>query len=194
MEASAYVESVEATAAPAALPPWQRVVRVLVTATLWLVAGVAVGLALAMTAPQAFGYKILTVMSGSMEPTLDTRGVILVRSISPLDARIGDVVTFRDPSRKKKLITHRLRGFKVKNGRAYMVTRGDANGTSERWAVSAKGEMGRVVYHVSKVGHPREWLSGRLVRLTAVGLLGLLGLYLLVDIWRPWRLPAAEEQ
>jgi signal peptidase I len=190
MEASAYLDAAEAAASPAVHPRWRGVLRVLVAAVLWFAIGLAIGLTLAMTVPQAFGYKILTVMSGSMEPTLDTRGVVLVRATSPLDARIGDIVTFRDPSRRNKLITHRLRAFKVRSGRAYMVTRGDASGTSERWAVATNGAIGRVAYHVPAVGYPREWLTGRWVRVGTVVLLALLGLYLLFDIWGPSRAAA----
>jgi hypothetical protein len=51
----------------------------------------------------------------------------------------GQVVTFSDPSRAKKLITHRVRSVNVVDGTARFVTRGDANTGVERWSLSAAG-------------------------------------------------------
>ena len=40
-----------------------------------------------------------------------------------------------------------------------MVTRGDANDAPERWTVPTGGEIGRVSYHVPKVGYVRAFIS-----------------------------------
>ena len=159
--------------------------RIVLTGLVACVTGIVVGLSMVMTVPQAFNYEILTVLSGSMEPTLDTGGVVIAKKISPLDARLGDVVTFQDPERKKKLVTHRLRKVKIKRGNAYMVTKGDANDTTEKWAVSTKGHIGRVAFHVPHVGFVREWISGKAIRLGTVALLVLFGVAILWDIWKP---------
>ena len=75
--------------------------------------------------------------------------------------------------------------MRVENGRAFMVTKGDANDAPERWSVPTGDGIGRVTHHVPKVGYVRAFISTRGARLGVLGIVLVLGLYLLVDIWRP---------
>ena len=112
------------------------------------------------------------------------------RRISPLDARIGDVVTFRDPSDQKILITHRVRAIHVADGIVHVTTKGDANNSVERWTVPIGGSIGLVRFHIHRLGYALVWGSGRTGRLMLVVLPALLlGVYELVRIWRPDRSP-----
>jgi signal peptidase len=158
--------------------------RAVLTFTLWLVAGFALCLTAVVALPGVAGHRTLTVVSGSMEPTLETGSVVLDEVISPLEARPGDILTFNDPQRRR-LLTHRLRRMRVEGGMAHMVTQGDANDAPERWSVAVGGEIGRVKYHVPKVGHLRAFVTRRDVRLGLLGAVFLLGVLLLVDVWRP---------
>jgi signal peptidase len=137
-----------------------------------------------VTLPSVFGYKSLTVVSGSMEPTLGVGSVVIDEVISPLEAKPGDIVTFKDPLRPRQL-THRLQKVRVEGDTVYMVTLGDANDVPERWTVQRDGQIGRVVAHLPKLGYVRSWLSSRYARLAALGAVLLLGALLLVDLWRP---------
>ena len=157
---------------------------------IWAVIGFAAGLAAAVTLPPLFGFKTLTVLSGSMEPTLMTGGMVVDEVITPLDARPGDIVTFNDPEDRGRLITHRLRSIRVDRSKAYMVTRGDANDTSEHWNVPLDAEIGRVVYHIPLLGYARARISGQWVRIALLGIVACLGLWMLIDIWRPRRADA----
>ena len=116
------------------------------------VAGFVLGIALALALPLLFDARPLTVLSGSMEPALGTGDVTVVQRIGPLEARPGDIVTFRDPANQNRLVTHRVRGMRVRGGSVAFVTRGDANNVSERWAVSTSGEISRVVYRIPELG------------------------------------------
>ena len=122
----------------AAAPEWprtaRRVAHACMTFALWTAVGVAIGLIAIVTLPGVFGYQALTVVSGSMEPTLDTGSVVIDEVISPVDARPGDVVTFQDPLRPRQL-THRLQKVRVEGDTFHMVTLGDANDAPERWTV-----------------------------------------------------------
>lgn len=157
-------------------------------AGLALVLSLAAGFALCMTAiialPNVVGYRALTVLSGSMEPTLETGSVVLDDVISPLEARPGDILTFKDPLRRR-LLTHRLQSMRVDGGKVQMVTLGDANDAPERWSVAVNGEVGRVAYHVPKVGFLRALITRPPVRQGLLGAVLLLGALLVVDIWRP---------
>ncbi len=119
----------------------------------WAALAAAVLLALAVALPLAFGDRPYTVLTGSMEPTIAAGDVVIDERISPTDAQVGDVVTFRDPEDQAKLITHRVRSIHRTGSHLWFITQGDANNTTERWRIVADGELGRVVYKVPWVGH-----------------------------------------
>jgi len=185
MDGSANIAAPAAPAAPAArgMP---AALRALVTFAIWLAIGLGVGLLAAVTLPSVFGYQSLTVVSGSMEPTLHVGSVVIDEVISPLDARPGDIVTFKDPLHPRQL-THRLQKVRVEGDTFYMTTLGDANDVPEHWSVPRTGHIGRVLVHIPKLGYAREWLGSRYARLGALGLVLLLGALMLVDLWRPRR-------
>jgi signal peptidase I len=153
------------------------------------VAGVvsALGLALLLGAPNVVGGHAFTVMSGSMTPTILTGDVVLDERIRPLQARIGDIITFKDP-RKPRLLTHRLRSVRRQGDKLVMVTKGDANNTVERWVIPVRGEVGRVRYRVPKVGRIlwRTRTPQAKILLIAIPSF-VLGVWQLVSIWRPKR-------
>jgi signal peptidase len=179
------------TFAPAAVAPsspaaLRRAARVCLAFVLSAALGLAIGLIALVTLPSLFGYQSLTVVSGSMEPTLGVGSVVIDEVISPLDARPGDIVTFQDPLHPRQL-THRLQRMRVEGDTAYMVTLGDANDAPERWTVKTDGRIGRVVAHLPKLGYARAALGTRYARLGVMGVVLAFGAFLLVDMWRPRR-------
>lgn len=151
-------------------------------------AGIGVGIAIAAVGPYAVGGRSFTVMSGSMEPSINTGDVVVVRSIAPLEANVGDVLTFRDPQDGSRLVTHRLRRARARGNTAVMVTKGDANNTPERWAVPIDGNVGQVQYRIPQIGHAVASIRGRGAAFFLLLLPVLvLGIYELVRLWRPER-------
>ena len=176
--------SATAGSAPVRVRPITRAARALATVALWLTLGAAVGLAGAIVVPSLLGMKALTVISGSMDPTLEVGSLVLDERIAPLDARPGDIVSFPDPTRGGMLVTHRVRQVRAEGATAFFITKGDANNATETWSVPTKGEIGRVVYHVPKVGYARAFISGRNARFALLGGVLLLGFWILADVWR----------
>ena len=174
------------TAATARTRTVGRVAQLALTFLVWAALGLGLGLLAIVSLPSAFGLKSLTVVSGSMEPTIETGSVVIDEVISPLDAHPGDIVTFQDPLRPRQL-THRHQKMRVEGDTAYMVTLGDANDAPEHWTVRTDGEIGRVVAKFPKLGYARAALSTRYARLAVLGAVMALGAFLLVDMWRPRR-------
>jgi signal peptidase len=124
-------------------------------------------------------------MSGSMQPTVMTGDVVIAMPIAPLDVRPGDIVSFNDPQRGNKLVTHRVRTMRQVGGKVSFVTRGDANTGVERWRVSTNHKISRTVLRIPKLG--RALVFGRtragLVSLVLIPLL-LLGALEIASIWK----------
>src|SRR5882757_1249763 len=132
----------------------QLIPRQIATGVVWAVMVTGALLALAIAGPLAFGDHPQTDLTGSMEPTISPGDVVINEQIAPTEARIGDVVTFRDPEQQSKLLTHRVVAVhRLGDGRLAFVTQGDANNTQEHWRVAADGQIGRVFYTVPWVGH-----------------------------------------
>ncbi len=164
----------------------RRVLPFGLTAVLWSLGGLVLGLALAITVPYLFGNKSLTVLSGSMEPALHVGDVVVVHEISPLSARVGDIVTFRDPADVTRLITHRVRSIQAVGNTVRFVTKGDANTAVENWKISADGKIGQVQYRIPRIGYMLAWIRGKLGRLMLVVIPALvLGAWEIHRIWRP---------
>ena len=122
--------------------------------------------------------------SDSMAPYLRAGDLLAVQKVKPRNARVGDVVTFKEPSRPGILLTHRV-VEKTRKGDSYeFVTRGDANTGTERWSVKADGTIGKLLVRVPKVGKFVSWLGRPPVRflfLTVASL--LLAVEILRRIW-----------
>jgi signal peptidase I len=153
-------------------------------AAMTLVALTVLGLALGA----AVGYRSFTVMSGSMEPAISTGDIVMTQRIAPQDARVGQVVTFRDPTGTRKLISHRVRRIRNEGRFFRFTTKGDANNTFERWSVSSNGTIGRVWLRMPKLGYvlaQTRTPAGRIGLVVIPAL--LLGVLELLRIWRPQR-------
>jgi signal peptidase I len=160
-----------------------RRLRVLV---LWTGLGLLSGTLLAASAPQLAGYRSFTVRSGSMTPAIETGDLVVTRPISPLTARVGDIVTFVDPEGTGKLFSHRVQSVRALGDEVAFVTRGDANTSTERWRVPADGSIGRVAYRIPKVGYALTWVDSGPARLALIAIPALLLLWAaLARIWRP---------
>ena len=163
-----------------------RSARLLLTVAGWTVAGFAIVLAVTLLVAYASGRQSLTVLSGSMEPTIDTGDVVVAKPISPMDARVGDVVTYREPHDDGRLITHRVKTMQALQGKVRFTTQGDANDTSENWQVASTGQIARVTHRVPKLGYGLGFLRDPSKRLFLIAIPALLlGLFELVRIWRP---------
>ncbi len=138
-----------------------RIVRI---ACLFAV-GFSITIASAVAVPLALGMHSFAVLSGSMEPTISTGDVIVVKTISPLDAKVGDVVSFRDPENASRLLSHRVTQMHVTPEGVAFVTKGDANTGVERWQIAKNGTIGRAEYHVPKLGYLTNRLGSKFGRL-----------------------------
>jgi signal peptidase len=170
---------------PNAVMPALRVLRALLRFLAMTAVGFAIGIAVALAAPLAFHARPLVVLSGSMEPALRTGDVSVVRSIAPLDARPGDIVTFRDPDNADRLITHRVRAMRVQGDAVVFRTRGDANNVSEHWRVPASGEIGRLMYRIPKLGWVLSYARSKGLFMLMLG--GALALLLELELGAIWR-------
>ena len=170
---------------PNAVIPALRVLRAALRFLAITAVGFAIGIAVALAAPLAFHARPLVVLSGSMEPALRTGDVSVVRSIAPLDARPGDIVTFRDPDNADRLITHRVRAMRVQGDAVVFRTRGDANNVSEHWRVPATGEIGRLMYRIPKLGWVLSYARSKGLFMLLLG--GALALLLVLELGAIWR-------
>ncbi|OLT11644.1 signal peptidase I [Kocuria sp. CNJ-770] len=129
-----------------------------------LLAAVSALLLAVVVVPLALGWVPLTVLSGSMEPTVPTGSQVVVE---PLEgeggaARLstGDVVTFMPRPDDDTLVTHRIVAVAVDGeGRRSFTTQGDANAAPDAEPVTATQLRGVVKYHVPWAGHAATLLD-----------------------------------
>lgn len=103
-----------------------------------------------------FGYKALSVQSGSMEPAISTGSIIISTpdsdffSPEPISKFLpGDVIVF---SGEKHLVTHRVIEI-VRQERSFLYkTKGDANQKEDTSLVKEEDVLGKVAFSISYVG------------------------------------------
>lgn len=151
----------------------------------WAAGAVLAAVMLAFVVPALTGHPALAVSSGSMAPTLRVGDLVIEDRIAPSEARAGDVVSYRDPAGSGRLVTHRVERVDLDGGMAWFTTRGDANPSSEQWAVPEKGTIGRVRYRIPKAGYLVAWArttAGYLLLIVVP--IGALAGWTLARIWR----------
>lgn len=162
-----------------------RIASLGLTLLRWTVLGTVLGACGALGLAKASGLETMTIMSGSMEPAIHTGDVVAAEPIVPLDARVGDVITFQEPRGQGRLITHRVSRMRVREGKVGFVTKGDANDHGERWQISADGRVARVTNRAPGLGYAVAFVRDPQKRLWLISVPAVvLGL---VELWRIWR-------
>ena len=103
------------------------------------------------TFPITGNYKVLTVISGSMEPAIKTGSVVMVKPES--DYKIGEVITFGPYSKTQAPTTHRIYDIRVAEGQVIYITKGDANNGPDTREIQKKDVIGKVLFDVPFVGY-----------------------------------------
>jgi signal peptidase I len=102
------------------------------------------------------GLRPLVVRSGSMEPTIHTGSMVLVRTVPASEIRVGDVVAVDRPDRTR--VTHRVLKVTHRGATAELVLKGDANTDPDPVpVVVTKG--GRLVFTAPWLGRVGSFLS-----------------------------------
>lgn len=104
-------------------------------------------------------FKFLAVQSGSMEPSIKTGSVVVVKPV--VDYKINDVITVSEPANPKVSVTHRIVEIKETEGNTLYVTKGDANTSSDVEERPRENVLGKVLFSVPFIGYPIGYAKTR---------------------------------
>lgn len=94
-----------------------------------------------------------TVVSGSMEPTLNIGDIVIVRDSNTFyQITVGDIIVFKSPLEKDKVIVHRVVGIREDMGERALITKGDNNLSRDPWIVKETHYLGKMLFSIPKVG------------------------------------------
>ncbi|QQK81636.1 signal peptidase I [Salicibibacter cibi] len=92
---------------------------------------------------QVLDHEILTVLSGSMEPDIETGSVIAIETVDQArDYEVGDVITYHMPNDPETYVTHRVIDVQPNEGEIQYATQGDNNRTPDLELVEATQIIG----------------------------------------------------
>ena len=106
---------------------------------------------------QIIGFRSYTVLSGSMKPKIQPGDVVVITNRNKEDLKKGDIITFNGED--NDIITHRI--IDIQNN-SY-ITKGDNNNSIDAFAVPFENVIGKVLFHIPKIGYIIEFLSKPLV-------------------------------
>ena len=132
-----------------------------------------------------FGWRVDSVLSGSMEPKIGKGSFVLTRPIETEEINIGDVIVFRHTvpgeQGEQKLIVHRV--VDTRDG-TWFRTKGDANEEPDASVVPAQDVIGRVCFHLPYLGRALQLARTPFGIAALVSCFGLLIVSDVIDIRR----------
>ena len=126
--------------------------------TLLVVAVVA--LAVLLVGMRFAGFKVFTVLSGSMEPTYHTGSIIYVKEVDHTTLQAGDVITFAIS--EDMVATHRIVGVVPDDEDPSVLryrTKGDANDSEDGTLVHYKNIVGKPVFSIPYLGYIASYIQ-----------------------------------
>jgi signal peptidase I len=162
--------------------------RALPWAVRGLVATAVVAFAFLAIGPHVFGYRTMTMLTGSMAPEIEPGDITVVTPLAVEDVTAGMVIAYNIPIDDHRVVTHRVLSVeRGEDGSVTVQTKGDANEAIDPWKATLQGDTAwQVQAVVSEVGHLIHALRTPVVsQALRYGAVALLAGWLLLSIWRP---------
>jgi signal peptidase len=102
------------------------------------------------------GIQPLVVRSGSMEPTIHTGSMVLVKRIDASEIKVGDIVAVERPDHTR--VTHRVLALQPKGGTVELTLKGDANEDPDPVPVTVR-QAERLIWQAPVIGRTVAWLA-----------------------------------
>ena len=146
-----------------------RILKTTVSAIWWLL--LVGGLALVVTliaahmrgdVPRIFGYSLINIVSGSMEPEIEKGAYILIEEVEPEEIKKDDIICFysTDPNIYGYPNTHQvIEEPYVQDGEYYYVTKGTANLLPDTEPARGSRLIGRYVTKLDALSSFLEFIS-----------------------------------
>jgi signal peptidase len=133
--------------------------------------------------PRATNGVAMTVLTGSMTPTLPVGSIIVDRPVDPGTLRVGAIATYQAEPGVEKYVTHRILEIHTDTTPTTFTFKGDANRAADIDPIPATAIRGQVWFHVPYLGTIRDALQSHGMRgLVLAAVLVLLGGYSLLQI------------
>ena len=132
------------------------------------------------------GYRVYTVITGSMEPELSVGDLLYVKPVDPSTVKVGDDITFV-LNEDLVVATHRV--VQIDAEKSYFYTKGLANETVDA-PVHFKNLLGVVQFSIPKLGYVSDFIQnppGMYITIAA-------GAVLIILVFLPDFLPKKREE
>lgn len=113
---------------------------------------IMIGLFLIMTLfPIKGNYQVKVVLSGSMEPTIHTGSIVIIKPGSKY--KVGDIIIFGKDTKTEIPTTHRIVSSRAVEGNILFITKGDANEDIDFTEIYEKDVNGKILFSVPFMGY-----------------------------------------
>lgn len=130
--------------------------------------------------PRIFGYEVLAVVSGSMEPTIHVGSVVYTKEQPFSEYKVNDIVTYQLSD--NMLVTHRV--VDINDDKTELTMKGDANNAIDKTKVNKTNIVGKVYFYLPLLGYLTLYMNSALGIAIICGIIFiLLILYFLPEIF-----------
>jgi len=165
----------------------QAVVRALLVAAMAFLLFVGIG-------PHVFGYRVVTVLTGSMRGTANPGDLVVDVPVTLSQLKVGDVITYETPTPDRHVVTHRIIEVVTPGANPTVRTQGDANDAADPWKATLSGTTAwKMKAVVPKAGTAIRFMRTGHVQMATTRLIPfLLAMFWLFMIWGGESKPAYQ--
>lgn len=166
--------------------PMQTVKKVWSIVSTVLVVVLVLG-AVFLMGSRLMGYRVYTVISGSMEPDISVGDLVYVKPVDPSTIQVGDDITFV-LNEDLVVATHRV--IRIDAEKKHIYTKGIANEIADTDPVHFKNVLGVVQFNIPLLGYVSDFIQnppGMYITIAA-------GAVLIILVFLPDFLPRKKEQ
>ena len=129
--------------------------------------------------PDFFGFTPFIIVSGSMEPKIQTNNIIITKKVDENEIKEGDIISYKDKE-NNIIITHRVVGVINMNGQNFYETKGDNNKANDKELVEISRIQGKYLFSIPFLGELITYV--KTPRGMGLVLTFIISLYILYDI------------
>lgn len=123
---------------------------------------------------ELFGYKAYIITTNSMEPSISSGDVVIVKKYDENQIKVGDIITYKQ---KEELITHRVVDIKENEYERRFITKGDNNNVEDTEGTNYNNIKGTIIVTIPYLGNIIRIVENKMIFLVIILVILILFFY-----------------